>query len=105
MVAHWEGGLDGTLGRSKVARMPSPIVLTSVPCCRPMMSAVSFRSVQRPSPGVVACLARRTGRVDDVGEQHRHQLSLARRSGNAEFFADEALDVVKCRVSASPVHE
>ena len=84
-------------GPSKVARMPSPVVLTAVRACcsttvRAMTSWLSRSCATRDRPAREVL-----GRSDEVGEQDRGQrpVGLARTVQPAE----ELLDVLQARLS------
>ena len=65
------------VGASNVARMPSPVVLTSWPCQRSTSARAtsSWRS-RSLAPAPVAERRGATGGVDDVGEQHGRQHAI-----------------------------
>jgi hypothetical protein len=56
-------------------------------------------AIEDGSPGAVAETGRSGGRVDDVGEHERHQLSLRRRARRRP--EQEVLDVVDDRVAVA----
>ncbi len=91
-------------GPSKVARKPSPTVLTS----RPPKRASSLRSVlvvarEQVAPAAVAELRGARRRVDDVGEHHREQ--RPRQLAAAAPAGEELLDLFDDRVAVADERE